>query len=55
MPSRKPKQATLGAYVGRTAVNQGRGVMTDFRYVDGASVLPSDAETRRLRPADAMK
>ena len=49
------QQATLGAYVGRTAVNQGRGVMTDFRYVDGASVLPSDAETRRLRPADAMK
>jgi branched-chain amino acid transport system substrate-binding protein len=49
------QQATLGAYVGRTALDQGRGVMVDFRYVDGATVLPSDSETRKLRPADAMK
>jgi branched-chain amino acid transport system substrate-binding protein len=48
-------QATMGAYVGVTAINQGRGVMKDFRYIDGAAVLPSDAESRKLRPADAMQ
>jgi len=45
-------QSTMGAYVGVTAVNQGRGVMKTFRYVDGASVMPSDAEVKKLRPAD---
>ncbi|HWS74008.1 MAG TPA: ABC transporter substrate-binding protein [Quisquiliibacterium sp.] len=45
-------QATMGAFVGYTALSQGRGVMKDFRYVDGAGVLPSDAEVRKLRPAD---
>jgi branched-chain amino acid transport system substrate-binding protein len=48
-------QATMGAYVGTTTVNQGRGVMKDFRYIDGTAVLPSDAEIRKLRPADAMQ
>jgi branched-chain amino acid transport system substrate-binding protein len=27
--------------------------MTDFKYVDGASVLPSDDEVKKLRPASA--
>ena len=45
-------QSTMGAYVGRTAVRDGRGVMVDYRYVDGAAVLPSDAEVAKLRPAD---
>ena len=45
-------QATMGAYVGITEVRDGRGVMTSFRYIDGASVQPSDAEVRKLRPAD---
>lgn len=48
-------QATVGAYVGVTALNQGRGVMRNFRYIDGAAVQPPDAEVRRLRPADAMQ
>jgi branched-chain amino acid transport system substrate-binding protein len=48
-------QATMGAYVGYTGLSQGRGVMRDFRYVDGATVLPPDAEVRKLRPADAMQ
>jgi branched-chain amino acid transport system substrate-binding protein len=48
-------QATLGAYVGTTTVNQGRGVMKDFRYIDGAAVQPTDAEIRKLRPAEAMQ
>jgi branched-chain amino acid transport system substrate-binding protein len=25
--------------------------MVDFKYVDGASVLPSDEEVKKLRPA----
>jgi hypothetical protein len=30
----------------------GRGVMRDYRYVDGASVQPPDEVVARLRPAD---
>jgi len=45
-------QSTMGAYVGETALNQGRGVMKNFRYVDGAAVMPADAEVKKLRPAD---
>ena len=48
-------QATMGAYVGVTTVNQGRGVMKDFRYIDGSAVLPPDAQIRKMRPADAMQ
>ncbi len=44
-------QATLGAYVGKIALENGKGTMVDFNYVDGASVLPSDAEVKKLRPA----
>ncbi len=47
-------QATLGAYVGKIALKGGKGTMTEFRYVDGASVQPSDEEIRKLRPAAAM-
>jgi branched-chain amino acid transport system substrate-binding protein len=46
-------QATMGAFVGKLAVENGKGTMVDFKYVDGASVLPSDAEVKKLRPADA--
>ena len=46
-------QSTMGAYVGRTAVRDGKGVMVDYRYIDGAAVLPSVEETRKLRPATA--
>jgi branched-chain amino acid transport system substrate-binding protein len=42
-------QSTMGAYVGYTTVNQGRGVMKNFKYVDGASVMPPDAEVQKLR------
>ena len=44
-------QATMGAYVGKIALENGKGTMVDFKYVDGASVLPSDAEVKKLRPA----
>ncbi len=45
-------QSTMGAYVGMTTINQGRGVMTNFRYVDGATVMPSDADVAKMRPAN---
>jgi branched-chain amino acid transport system substrate-binding protein len=45
-------QSTMGAYVGYTTVQQGKGVMRDFRYIDGAKVLPDDATVKKLRPAD---
>src|SRR5690554_5665249 len=46
-------QSTMGAYVGTLDVRDGKGVMTDVRYVDGASVLPSDEQVRQWRPASA--
>lgn len=45
-------QSTMGGYVGRTKLDNGKGVMGSFRYIDGASVLPSAEEVRKLRPAD---
>lgn len=44
-------QATMGTFVGTIALDKGVGTMADFKYVDGASVLPSDAEVKKLRPA----
>jgi branched-chain amino acid transport system substrate-binding protein len=41
----------MGAFVGKLAVKDGKGVMVDAKYVDGASVLPSDAEVKALRTA----
>lgn len=46
-------QSTLGAFVGKTALRDGRGVMVDWRYADGAKYLPSDDEVRKLRPESA--
>lgn len=43
-------QATLGAYVGRTALRGGRGVMVDWRYANGRDYLPSDEVVRAMRP-----
>jgi len=45
-------QSTMGAYVGRTTVRNGRGTMRDFRYADGAQFQPSDAEVAGMRPKD---
>lgn len=44
-------QATAGAFVGKIALENGKGTMTDIKYVDGAAVLPSDEEVKKLRPA----
>jgi branched-chain amino acid transport system substrate-binding protein len=46
-------QSTLGAYVGRLDVKDGKGVMVGWAYRDGAKYLPSDDEVRKLRPASA--
>jgi branched-chain amino acid transport system substrate-binding protein len=46
-------QATMGCYVGKLAVENGEGTMVDFKYVDGASVLPGPSEVAKLRPASA--
>ena len=45
-------QSTMGAYVGRTAVRDGKGMMVDWRYADGKDYLPPDDVVRRLRRAD---
>ncbi len=45
-------QSTMGGYVGRTKVENGKGVMGTFRYIDGATVLPSAEEVKKLRPAE---
>ncbi|MFL6806179.1 MAG: ABC transporter substrate-binding protein [Xanthobacteraceae bacterium] len=47
-------QATMGAYVGKIALKDGKGTMSDFKYVDGASVLPSEEETKKLRPGPSI-
>jgi len=43
-------QSTMGAYVGKTAVKDGQGIMVDWTYEDGAKYLPSDEEIRKMRP-----
>ncbi len=43
-------QSTLGAVVGKTSVKDGKGVMVDSVYRDGAAYLPSDEEVKKLRP-----
>jgi len=42
-------QSTMGAYVGRLAKRDGKGVMVDWVYRDGQSYLPPDDEVRKLR------
>lgn len=44
-------QSTMGAYVGTTTVKDGKGIMVDWSYKEGADFLPSDEEVRAMRPA----
>ena len=44
-------QSTMGAYVGRTGVREGKGVMIDWRYEPGEKHLPPDAEVKGKRPS----
>jgi branched-chain amino acid transport system substrate-binding protein len=43
-------QSTMGAFVGKTVVRDGRGTMADWHYADGAKFLPPDDVVRSLRP-----
>jgi branched-chain amino acid transport system substrate-binding protein len=45
-------QSTMGAFVGRIRNEGGKGVMVDYRYLDGARYLPSADEVKKLRPAN---
>lgn len=46
-------QSTMGAYVGRLAIEDGQGIMVDVEYVDGADVQPEDDQVREWRPESA--
>ncbi len=45
-------QSTMGAFVGRTKNEGGKGVMVDYKYLDGAKFLPSDEAVKKLRAPD---
>ena len=45
-------QSTMGAFVGTTTVVDGKGIMVDWSYKDGADYLPTDEEVADMRPAD---
>lgn len=45
-------QSTMGAYVGKTKNDNGKGTMVDYRYLDGAKYQPTDEEVKKLRPAN---
>jgi len=44
-------QSTHGAWVGKTTVKDGKGIMIDWKYQKGEDFLPTDAEVMKLRPA----
>ena len=45
-------QSTMGAFVGRTKNEGGKGVMVDYRYADGALFQPSAADVKKMRAPD---
>jgi branched-chain amino acid transport system substrate-binding protein len=45
-------QSTMGAFVGKTKNEGGKGVMVDYTYLDGAKFLPSNDAVKKLRPAE---
>ena len=45
-------QSTMGAFVGRIGLKDGKGYMKEWHFVDGKDVLPSDAEVKKMRPAN---
>jgi branched-chain amino acid transport system substrate-binding protein len=42
-------QSTMGAFVGKTKNEGGKGVMVDYKYLDGAKFLPSNDKVKALR------
>jgi branched-chain amino acid transport system substrate-binding protein len=45
-------QSTLGAFTGKTALKDGKGIMVDTAYRKGSDYLPGDAEIEKMRPKD---
>ncbi len=45
-------QSTMGAFVGRTKNDKGKGVMVDYQYFDGAKFQPSAADVKKSRAPD---
>jgi branched-chain amino acid transport system substrate-binding protein len=45
-------QSTMGAYIGKTAYDGGKGVLVNYHYADGAKFQPSAEEVKKLRAAD---
>jgi branched-chain amino acid transport system substrate-binding protein len=45
-------QSTMGTWVGKTTVVDGKGAMVDWFYADGADYQPTDEEVKALRPAE---
>ncbi len=43
-------QSTMGVFVGKTAIKDGKGVMVDYRYEDGAKFQPPDSVVKTMRP-----
>ena len=42
-------QSTLGIYVGRTTIKDGKGMMVDASYIDGSKLQPTDTVIAKLR------
>ena len=45
-------QSTMGAFVGITKNEGGKGVMVDYRYLDGAKYQPTNEQVKKLRAPD---
>ena len=45
-------QSTMGAFVGKTKNDAGKGTMVDYRYLDGAKFQPTAAEVKAMRAID---
>jgi len=45
-------QSTMGAYVGRIALTDGKGIMVDWKYADGKDYQPGDDEVKQMRPQE---
>ncbi|BAE50282.1 ABC-type branched-chain amino acid transport systems [Paramagnetospirillum magneticum AMB-1] len=43
-------QSTMGGYIGKTAMKDGKGMMVDWHYANGADYLPALAEVAKARP-----
>ena len=45
-------QSTMGAFIGKTKNEGGKGAMVDYHYLDGAKYQPTNEQVKKLRPAD---